>query len=66
MIGDDIFVTEETYLLKIGNLVVTIDLLVKRIGIKDNAINELQQKIEELETKLKVGRLASKEETKSV
>ncbi len=51
MIGDEILPTEDTYLNKIGNLVTTIDILVKRIAAKDQRIIELEGKLSESERK---------------
>lgn len=59
MKGDDIFVTEDTYLQKVGSLVTTVDLLVKRLGVKDEYIRELESKVQELESKLSASNLTA-------
>ena len=52
MIGDDVLITEAYYLEKIGTLVSTLDMFVKRVNIKDAALQEKDQKIAELEAAL--------------
>ena len=45
MIGDDIQVTEDYYLSKIGQLVSTLDMAVRRIAAKDAALKSNEEEL---------------------